>query len=357
MPMMAIRCHCILLTLWFPGPCSYCLWQTLQVGKTGDIMHSNWKRPGATWHTACVPCLQEEGENNEEEENYCKSFFPLCHTFHCVAQLFFMTLFIVLKDDSHHVLCVLVEDIHFYSFYFIFIHSIVHSCHCWICVLQKVIPYVLTSYCLWHILSISLDLDKYCMLMMNILKCNMICMYSKSSDAKERERKYFWFKWVMCNQSCLPLSGLLHVLLAIKHGKKTYHWASHANFSPKSFSYLPISLDFIDFYCLVPLLGDLDLGCGSQGWCKVKPLGFIFLLIFLWARIEFDLVLKQFKLLLLLFLCSPAISLGFTIFGEIFAYVTVFNPTIEVVTFCLRGYVQTECPDTAFAPDYKNQRK
>ena len=35
----------------------------------------------------------------------------------------------------------------------------------------------------------------------------------------------------------------------------------------------------------------------------------------------------------------PAIPLGFTIFGEIFAYVTVFcfNPNIEVVTFRLRG--------------------
>ena len=42
--------------------------------------------------------------------------------------------------------------------------------------------------------------------------------------------------------------------------------------------------------------------------------------------------------LLLLLLPSPAISLGFTIVGESFAYVTVFNPTIEVVTFRLRGW-------------------
>ena len=40
---------------------------------------------------------------------------------------------------------------------------------------------------------------------------------------------------------------------------------------------------------------------------------------------------------ILLLLPSPATSLGFTIFGEIFAYVTIFNPTIEVVTFCLHG--------------------
>ena len=31
----------------------------------------------------------------------------------------------------------------------------------------------------------------------------------------------------------------------------------------------------------------------------------------------------------------PAISLGFTIFGEIFACVTVFNLSIEVATFRL----------------------
>ena len=43
-------------------------------------------------------------------------------------------------------------------------------------------------------------------------------------------------------------------------------------------------------------------------------------------------------LLLLLSLRSPAISLGFTILGGILGYVSVFNPTIEVVTFRLRGW-------------------
>ena len=34
-----------------------------------------------------------------------------------------------------------------------------------------------------------------------------------------------------------------------------------------------------------------------------------------------------------------AMSLGFTICGEIFVHMTVFfNPAIEVVTFCLRGW-------------------
>ena len=35
---------------------------------------------------------------------------------------------------------------------------------------------------------------------------------------------------------------------------------------------------------------------------------------------------------------SPAISLGFAILGEIVVYVTIFNSTIEVVTFCLHGW-------------------
>ena len=38
-----------------------------------------------------------------------------------------------------------------------------------------------------------------------------------------------------------------------------------------------------------------------------------------------------------LLLRSPATSLGFVILDKILAYVTVFNRTIEVVTFRLRG--------------------
>ena len=48
--------------------------------------------------------------------------------------------------------------------------------------------------------------------------------------------------------------------------------------------------------------------------------------------------LHYLAILLLLLLRSPAISLGFTVLGEIFAYVTVFNPTIEVVTLLFRGW-------------------
>ena len=43
-------------------------------------------------------------------------------------------------------------------------------------------------------------------------------------------------------------------------------------------------------------------------------------------------------LLLFLLLHSPAIAVGFTILGEIFAHVTVFNPSIEVVPFRLCGW-------------------
>ena len=35
-------------------------------------------------------------------------------------------------------------------------------------------------------------------------------------------------------------------------------------------------------------------------------------------------------------------SLGFTSFGEIFAYVIIFNPTIEKATFRLRGWLVFE---------------
>ena len=41
----------------------------------------------------------------------------------------------------------------------------------------------------------------------------------------------------------------------------------------------------------------------------------------------------------LLLLRYPAISMGSTLLGEIFAYVTVFNQSMEVVTFCLRGWL------------------
>ena len=49
------------------------------------------------------------------------------------------------------------------------------------------------------------------------------------------------------------------------------------------------------------------------------------------------------KILLLLLLRSPARSLGFTILDGIFVYVTVFNPTVEVVTFPSLWMVHAGC--------------
>ena len=42
-------------------------------------------------------------------------------------------------------------------------------------------------------------------------------------------------------------------------------------------------------------------------------------------------------MVILLLLRSPAISPGLTFLGEIYVYVTIFNPTIESDTFCLCG--------------------
>ena len=61
------------------------------------------------------------------------------------------------------------------------------------------------------------------------------------------------------------------------------------------------------------------------------------------SRLNFSRLLVCFLVffsLTLLFFClrSPAFPLGFTILGEIFAYVTVFNPTIEVATLRRHGW-------------------
>ena len=50
---------------------------------------------------------------------------------------------------------------------------------------------------------------------------------------------------------------------------------------------------------------DLDLGSGSQGQCKAKPVGFIFSHIFQLIRMKYDMVLKQFHLILLLIHIHP----------------------------------------------------
>ena len=50
--------------------------------------------------------------------------------------------------------------------------------------------------------------------------------------------------------------------------------------------------------------GGLDHGFRSQGQCEAKPFGFIFLHAFQLIMIEFDKVLKQFKLNILKLLLS-----------------------------------------------------
>ena len=71
--------------------------------------------------------------------------------------------------------------------------------------------------------------------------------------------------------------------------------APGANFSPKFFDacyayghHLNSTMHF----------NDLDLGWGPQGHCKARSTGFIFLPSFKLIRMRFDVVLKQFKLLL-----------------------------------------------------------
>ena len=54
--------------------------------------------------------------------------------------------------------------------------------------------------------------------------------------------------------------------------------------------------DNLDFYHLMPFLLTLTLFWGSQGQCKATFLGFIFLHAFQVIRVEFGVVLKLFKL-------------------------------------------------------------
>ena len=118
-----------------------------------------------------------------------------------------------------------------------------------------------------------------------------------------------------------------------------------------------------DFHTTVP--GPLERTCWRQlaaqrGDCKKSrtvPLNVVIIIIIIINKsllstppiarlgshvLQFRQILTVFFFFLLFFLLlllgSPAISLEFDILGEIFAYVTVFNPAIEVVTFCLRGW-------------------
>ena len=68
--------------------------------------------------------------------------------------------------------------------------------------------------------------------------------------------------------------------------------------------FIPVMLiGTIDFYYFIPLT-DLDLAWVSQDQCKAKPLGFIFSYTFQLIRMKFIIVLKQFKLNILILLLS-----------------------------------------------------
>ena len=111
-----------------------------------------------------------------------------------------------------------------------------------------------------------------------------------------------------------PISGLHHS----SSSAFPYLWAS------------PFFFFFFFFFCFPQL----------HLWAS--PFFFFFFCdpqLYLWASLFFLLrsPAKSLGFTILLLLRSPAKSLGFTIWGEIFAYVTVFNLTIQVVTFPLRG--------------------
>ena len=65
---------------------------------------------------------------------------------------------------------------------------------------------------------------------------------------------------------------------------------------------------YIDFYHFIPLSSDLDLDWGSWVPCRAKPFGFIFLHTFQVISVEFDMVVQQFKMNILI-LCLNEIFL------------------------------------------------
>ena len=89
----------------------------------------------------------------------------------------------------------------------------------------------------------------------------------------------------------------------IMHGKNfnTGHYTQ--TFQPMFF--IPaIHIGTIDFYHFISTFTDLGHCCRSQGQCKAKPLGFIFSHTFQLIRRKFDILLKQFKLKILMLFMS-----------------------------------------------------
>ena len=65
----------------------------------------------------------------------------------------------------------------------------------------------------------------------------------------------------------------------------------------------------IDFYLFIPLSLTFDLGVGSQGQHKAKLTGFIFSHTVQPIRMNFDMVLKQVKLNILILLLNEIIEI------------------------------------------------
>ena len=99
----------------------------------------------------------------------------------------------------------------------------------------------------------------------------------------------------LCNQSCSSGQS------AILHGKNFI--LAHYRQTFQQNSLLPaMFVSTIDFNHFIPLPVTLTLDSGSQDQHKPKPVAFIFLHTFLLIKMKFDMVLKQFKLNILIIL-------------------------------------------------------
>ena len=75
---------------------------------------------------------------------------------------------------------------------------------------------------------------------------------------------------------------------------KTLLDIAHKCFNQMFIHAMPVGTS--DFYHYYTTFTDLDITLGSQGLCKAKPVGFFFLHTFKLIEMKFDIVLKQFKL-------------------------------------------------------------
>ena len=97
----------------------------------------------------------------------------------------------------------------------------------------------------------------------------------------------------LCCESCMCLAG------------QPGGWPCMAEIDFSTNFFIPaVLIGTIDFYHFYTTLADLHLALGSQGQCKAKHLGFIFSHCFKLIGTIFDVVLKQFKLNILILLLN-----------------------------------------------------